>query len=58
MNVLLSNETIYSPEEIEEQWFLSEVNDHGDLTIYRNHKNMLSPVAVAHFATGEWKQVT
>ena len=32
----------------------SEVNVNGDLTLYKNHYNMLYPMPVATFAAGEW----
>lgn len=32
----------------------AEPNEHGDLVVYRNHINMLSPQPIASFAAGEW----
>jgi hypothetical protein len=32
----------------------SEVSKNGDLTIYKNHYNMLVPLAVANYAAGTW----
>lgn len=57
MIVLLKDGTIYEPREIKDSWFLSEVNDHGDLTIYRVNEYVLSPKPISHFAAGEWRRV-
>ena len=32
----------------------AEPNDHGDLIVYRNHINMITPQPIASFAAGEW----
>ena len=35
-----------------------EINDNGDLTIYKNHYNMIMPISVAHYARGAWISAT
>lgn len=35
---------------------VAEPNEHGDLIIYRNHLNMITPQPVASYAAGEWSR--
>lgn len=39
-------------EQTEQSWLVSEVNDHGDLTIYRVCEH--ASKEIAHFASGTW----
>ena len=55
MRIILTDGTIKEPEELEGSWTSSEVNNNGDLTIYRDNKYVLSPVPIMHFAAGTWK---
>jgi len=32
----------------------AEPNDHGDLIVYRDHLNMITPRSIASYAVGEW----
>ncbi len=52
MNITLSDGTVEEVPEHVNSWTASEVNKHGDLTIYR--KNEYAVAAVQHYAAGTW----
>jgi hypothetical protein len=54
MKVYLSDHQIDEIEKIEDTWLISDVNKHGDLTIYRNNAYVLYPMSIAQYAAGEW----
>lgn len=55
IRVKLKNGTVEDHKDYEDGcWLNAEPNRNGDLVIYRNHSNMLSPHPIVSYAAGEW----